>query len=94
MKKILVFDKGGRKERQALIKKKLAPQDFLQGINSLKENGFDISHLSSTKPYKKNFIYFILKPFEEFFSRLTNIGIRPLSVYQFRKKINKSHFEH
>lgn len=92
MNKILVFDKGGRKERKELIGKKKAPQDFFQGINALKENGFDITHLSSAQPYKKKIIYFLLKPIEEIFSRISNIGIRPLSVHQFRKKINRSNF--
>ena len=92
MNKILVFDKGGRKERQELIGKKQAPQDFFQGINTLKKNGFDITHLSSAQPYKKKIIYFLFKPIEEFFSRISNIGIRPLSVHQFRKKINRSNF--
>mgnify|MGYP001269517133 CR=1 FL=1 len=42
MKKILVFDKGGRKERQKLIEKKLAPRDFFQGLNNFKMKGYDI----------------------------------------------------
>lgn len=86
--KILVFDKGGRKERIELIKKKKAPKDFLQGIDFLQSKGFDIKHLSSVKPYKKNFIFKCGKFLEQFFSMISNIGIRPLSVFQFKKEID------
>ena len=48
MKKILVFDKGGRKERIKLMKAKKAPKDFLQSIDFLNANGYKIKHLSST----------------------------------------------
>ena len=56
--KVLVFDKGGRKERIELIRKNKAPKDFLQGIDFLKSKGFNIKHLSSVKEYKK--IYFLI----------------------------------
>lgn len=92
MKKILVFDKGGRKERQKLIEKKLAPRDFFQGLDNFKMKGYDIVNLSSTQPYKKDIYYLFLKLFEEFFCRISNIGIRPLSVHQISNLINNSDY--
>ena len=92
MPKILVFDKGGRKERKELINKKKAPRDFLQGIDYLKLNGFDIEYFSSSEKYEKNIIFFLGRILEQFFSKITNIGIRPLSVFRIRKKINKSDY--
>ncbi len=92
MPKILIFDKGGRKERIKLIEKNQAPNDFFQGIDFLISRGFNIDHLSSSRKYKKNLVFFFGKIIEEFFSRITNIGIRPLSVLQFDKFINKSDF--
>ena len=92
MAKILVFDKGGRKEREELINIKKAPRDFLQGIDYLKLNGFDIENISSSEKYEKNIIYTIGRIFEQFFSKISNIGIRPISVFRLRKKINKSDY--
>jgi len=46
MRKILVFDKGGRKERIKLIEKKQAPRDFLQSMDFLISRGFDIINLN------------------------------------------------
>ena len=92
MKKILVFDKGGRKERKKLIKKNEAPRDFLQGIDFLSSKGFRIENLSSVKEYKRNFFYNLINFIEKLQSRISQVGIRPLSVYQFRKKINKSDY--
>ena len=92
MKKIIVFDKGGRKERIKLIEQKKAPRDFFQGIDLLSINGFNVVHLSSSIKYPKEFIYIIGIFLEKIFSRISNIGIRPLSVYQFRKVINASDF--
>ena len=92
MKKILVFDKGGRDERRMLINLKLAPRDFFQNLDILKEKGFNLKHLSSTSSYKKNLLIFFFKPFQEIISRLSNIGIRPLSVYNFSNVINKSDY--
>ena len=51
MSKILLFDKGGRKERIELIKKKKAPQDFFQSIDYLRSKKFDIEHLTSSIKY-------------------------------------------
>ena len=92
MKKIIVFDKGGRKERIKLIKKNNAPKDFLQGLDTIISQGFNIKHLSSTKKYKQKPIFLLGKYIEEFFCKLSNIGIRPLSVYQFRNLINSSNY--
>ncbi len=92
MSKILVFDKGGRKERINLIKKNKAPRDFLQGIDFLKINNFDIDHLSSSIKYKRKIPYYLGKYLEQIFSMISDIGIRPLSVFQFRKKINKAKY--
>ena len=92
MKKILVFDKGGRKERKKLIKNNEAPRDFLQGIDFLSSKGFRIENLSSVKEYKRNFFYNLINFIEKLQSRISQVGIRPLSVYQFRKKINKSDY--
>ncbi len=89
-KKILVFDKGGRKERIKLIEANKAPKDFLQGIDFLKDQGLNIKHLSSVKEYKKNLYFYSGKLLEKFFCRITNIGIRPLSVFQFNQEINSS----
>ncbi len=90
MPKILFFDKGGRKERLKLINQKLAPKDFFQGLNTLQDKGYNIKHLSSSKPYKKNIIFYIGSLVEKIFCKLTNIGIRPLSVFQFKEFINSS----
>ena len=60
MAKFLIFDKGGRKEREDLIENKKAPRDFLQGLDILKKNGYDIEHLSSSIPYKKDLFYGIV----------------------------------
>ena len=90
--KILFFDKGGRMERIKLVENKKAPKDFFQGIDLFKSMGFDIEHICSTKKYKNNIIYFFGKIVEEIFSRLTNIGIRPLSVHQFKKYIDSSNY--
>ena len=92
MKKILVFDKGGRKKRLNLIKKEKAPKDFLQGIDFLKSKGLNIEHLSSIKSYKQTFLSKIGNLIEEFFCKISNIGIRPLSVFQFEKKIKASDY--
>ena len=92
MAKILVFDKGGRKERGELIKNKKAPRDFLQGLDILKKHGYDIDHLSSTAKYKDDFFYFLVKLIEQFFSKISNIGIRPLSVFQFINSIKKAKY--
>jgi len=92
MAKILVFDKGGREERKKLAKINLAPKDFFQSLDTLEETGFNIKHLSSTRPYKKSFLYLIFKPIEEIFSRISNIGIRPLSIFNFNKIINESDY--
>ena len=55
MPKILIFDKGGRKAREKLVKNKEAPKDFFQSIDFLCSKGFDIKHLSSSGEYSKNF---------------------------------------
>ena len=89
MKKILVFDKGGRTERIKLMKEKKAPKDFLQSIDFLNANGFKIQHLSSTKTYRKSLFFKIGKIIEQLQTKISNIGIRPLSVYQFSKQISK-----
>ena len=90
MSKILLFDKGGRKERIELIKKKKAPQDFFQSIDYLRSKKFDIEHLTSSIKYKRNLIYILGKFIEQFFSKISNVGLRPLQVFHFRKKINSS----
>ena len=92
MTKIIVFDKGGRKERLKLIEKNKAPKDFLQGIDFLVSNGFDILNLNSSEKYKNSIIFIIGKFFEDFHSKISNIGIRPLSVLNFRKIINQSDY--
>ena len=92
MRKILVFDKGGRDKRINLIKNKKAPRDFLYSIDFLNSNGFNIQHLSSIKKYKRNFIFVFGRIFEQIFSKITNVGIRPLAVFQFRKIINNSDY--
>ena len=92
MAKILVFDKGGRKEREKLIKNRKAPRDFLQGLDFLERKGFDIDHYSSSIPYKKNKFYFLVKIIEQFFSKISNLGIRPLSVFQFIHLIKKAKY--
>tara|TARA_B100000212_G_C27329415_1_gene513872 strand:+ start:149 stop:1267 length:1119 start_codon:yes stop_codon:yes gene_type:complete len=92
MVKFLIFDKGGRKERENLIKDKKAPRDFLQGLDVLKKNGYDIDHLSSSIPYKKDLFYVLVKLIEQFFSRISNCGIRPLSVFQFMHLIKKAKY--
>ena len=53
MPKILVFDKGGRKDREKLVRNKEAPSDFFQSIDYLRSKGFDLLHLSSSGNYKK-----------------------------------------
>ena len=92
MPKFLVFDKGGRKEREKLVKNKEAPIDFFQSIDFLRSKGFEIQHLSSSGNYKNNLVYFFGKILEELFCRISHIGIRPLSVYKFKKIINKSDY--
>lgn len=92
MKKILVFDKGGREERLKLAELKLAPKDFFQSVDTLKKVGFNIEHLSSTTPYKKNVLFIIFKPIQEILCRISNIGIRPLSVFNLNKIINTSDY--
>ena len=92
MPKILVFDKGGRKDREKLVRNKEAPSDFFQSIDYLRSKGFDLLHLSSSGNYKKNLFYFIGKTIEEIFCRISNIGIRPLSVLRFKRVINKSDY--
>ncbi len=92
MCKILFFDKGGRIERIKLVENNNAPKDFFQGIDFLRSMGFNIEHISSNKKYKKNILFTFGKIIEEIFSRLTNIGIRPLSVHQFKKYIDSSKY--
>ncbi len=92
MAKILVFDKGGRKERMHLVKNNKAPRDFLQGIDFLKSKKIDIQHLSSSKRYKRTIIFFVGRFIEEIVCKFSDIGIRPLSVFQFRKLINNSKY--
>ena len=92
MPRFLVFDKGGRKEREKLVKNNEAPKDFFQSVDFLQSKGFNIKHLSSSNRYDKNLFYFFGKIIEEFFCRISNIGIRPLSVYQFKKTINNSDY--
>ncbi|OUU22498.1 MAG: hypothetical protein CBB97_15100 [Candidatus Endolissoclinum sp. TMED37] len=92
MPNILIFDKGGRKERVKLVKNKKAPNDFFQSIDFLRLKGFNIKHLSSSEKYKKNLLYFFGKILEDCFCRISNIGIRPLSVSQYKKMINVSDF--
>ena len=64
----------------------------MQGIDFLKSNNFDIEHLSSAIQYKRKVIYFLGRFIEEIFSKISDIGIRPLSVFQFRRKINKAKY--
>tara|TARA_B100000212_G_scaffold203737_1_gene153769 strand:+ start:475 stop:1599 length:1125 start_codon:yes stop_codon:yes gene_type:complete len=92
MSKILIFDKGGRKEREKLVKNKMAPNDFFQSIDFLRSKGLDINHLSSSEKYKKNLFFFFGRMLEDIFSRISNIGIRPLSVLQFKSIINNSDY--
>ena len=92
MTKILFFDKGGRKERISLIKKKKAPKDFIQGLDMLIAKGYDIEHNSSSRKYKKGLLISLGKLIEQFFSKLSYIGIRPVSVHLFKEKINNSDF--
>lgn len=92
MSKILVFDKGGRNQRIELIKKKKAPKDFFQSIDFLRSRNFNIDHFSSSIKYKINLLVVIFKPFEEIFSMFSKIGIRPLSVFQFKEKINNADY--
>ena len=42
MTNIIVFDKGGRKERINLMKLKKAPRDFLQGLDYARSKGYEI----------------------------------------------------
>ena len=92
MPKILIFDKGGRDHRIELIKKKKAPKDFFQGIEFLKSKNFDIGHFSSSIKYKKNLFFLIIRLIEQLFCKYSNVGIRPISVFQYRKIINKSQY--
>lgn len=92
MTKILFFDKGGRNKRKKLITQGKAPRDFLQGLDFLAENGYDIEHYSSSKKYKESLFFKFGRWIEQFFSLISNIGIRPLSVFQFRKKINNASY--
>jgi len=92
MANILVFDKGGRKERIELIKNNKAPKDFFQSIDYLRSKKFDIEHLNSSRRYKKNLFLFFGKLVEQLFSKFSNVGLRPLSVFQYRKKINSSKY--
>ena len=86
MTNILVFDKGGRKERIKLIERNEAPKDFFQSIEFLRSLNFNIEHLTSSKKYKSNFIYTFGRFIEQIFSKISNIGLRPISVFQYRKK--------
>ena len=92
MSKILIFDKGGRNQRISLIKENKAPKDFFQSIDFLRTKNFNIDHLSSSIKYKRNLLVFIFRPFEEIFSIFSKIGIRPLSVFQFKEKINNASY--
>ena len=92
MSKILIFDKGGRNQRISLIKKNKAPKDFFQSIDFLRSRNFNIDHFSSSIQYKRNLLAFIFRPFEEIFSIFSKIGIRPLSVFQFKEKINNADY--
>ncbi len=92
MPKVLIFDKGGRQERINLIKANKAPKDFFQSIDFLRSKNFDIDHFSSSINYKKNLFFQIFRLIEELFCKYSDVGIRPISVYQYRKKINKSQY--
>ena len=92
MQKILIFDKGGRKKRIELIKKNQAPRDFFQSIDFLRSNNFNIEHFSSAIKYKSNLFFYFGNLVEKIFSKFTSVGIRPLSVFQYRKKINESKY--
>ena len=92
MRKILVFDKGGRKERIKLIEKDQAPRDFLQSVDFLISSGFNIKNLNSSGKYKDTKLYNIGQFLENLHSKISNIGIRPLSVFKFRKIIKKSDY--
>ena len=64
----------------------------MQGIDFLSSKGFRIQNLSSVKEYKNSFFYNLIDFIEKIQSRISQIGIRPLSVYQFRKEINRSDY--
>ena len=67
MADILIFDKGGRKERIKLVKNKKAPKDFFQSIDYLKSKNFDIEHLTSSINYKGNLVFFFENILKNFF---------------------------
>tara|TARA_B100000886_G_scaffold340495_1_gene310486 strand:- start:3237 stop:4361 length:1125 start_codon:yes stop_codon:yes gene_type:complete len=92
MPKILIFDKGGRKEREKLVKNKEAPKDFFQSIDFLRSKGFDIKHLSSSGDNSKNFFNSFGRIIENLFCRISNVGLRPLSVAKFKRFINCSDY--
>ncbi|MBO8232356.1 hypothetical protein CU311_06640 [Prochlorococcus marinus str. MU1402] len=92
MPKILIFDKGGRKEREELVKNNQAPKDFFQSIDFLRAKGFDINHLSSSGEYKKNLFNLFGRIIEDFFCKISNIGLRPLSVAKFKRIIKVSDY--
>lgn len=92
MQKFLIFDKGGRKKRIKLIKKNQAPRDFFQSIDFLRSNNFNIEHFSSAIKYKSNLFFYFGNLVEKIFSKFTSVGIRPLSVFQYRKKIDDSNY--
>ena len=90
MSKILVFDKGGRKERINLIKKKKLQKIFFKVLI------FEVKNLILSifllQLNINSFLINIGKFIEEFFSKISNVGLRPLQVFYFREKINSTNY--
>ena len=90
MTKIIIFNKGGRKDRLNLISNKKAPKDFLQGLDFLRSKGYEIENISTNSSYKKNIIYFLGNLIEKVQARISGLGLSPLKVYNFAKKIDSA----
>ena len=90
MKNIIIFDKGGRKDRINLMKLKKAPKDFLQGLDYARSKGYKIENICSNEPYKENIIFKLGSFLEKIQAKISGIGLRPFSVHNFAKTINSS----
>ena len=74
--RVLVFDKGGRSERIALLQEGRVPRDFLYGTDRLIKQGFDIKRLSSRVTYGGGLLNKLIHLKEQLLSRLTHLGLR------------------
>ena len=87
--KIVCVDKGGRNERLPLIRKGSAPKDFFYGSLGLKDEGFEVKHVSSNISYnglKGKFC----RLYETLFNKILNLGIRHFIISELYEKL-KSH---